>query len=139
LKRFGYDVETTNGEKVHYLYNVMTMQHSARDFFDRLNLWFEETVNVLGICLETKLADFVTRVQDTLNYYKVWKTKLYLQAKDHVMFTMPDPVKLPLPSPGLLTFHVACAQVTHLSGAGEYVDNIIEDMEEICMLAHDGT
>jgi hypothetical protein len=55
------------------------------------------------------------------------------------MFSTPDPVKLPLPSPHLLALHAACAQVAHLSGAGEYVDRILEDMEEMCVLAHDGT
>jgi hypothetical protein len=55
------------------------------------------------------------------------------------MFSTPDPVKLPLPSQHLLALHAACAQVAHLSGAGEYVDRILEDMEEISVLAHDGT
>ena len=55
------------------------------------------------------------------------------------MFTTPDPVKLPLPSPDLLALHAACAQVAHLSGAGEYLDRILEDMEQMDVLAHDGT
>jgi hypothetical protein len=58
---------------------------------------------------------------------------------DQIIFTTPDPVKLPLPSPDLLALHAACAQVAHLSGAGEYVDRILEDMEQIDVLAHDGT
>ncbi|KAN0140517.1 hypothetical protein V8E53_001726 [Lactarius tabidus] len=119
LKRFGYDVERMNGEKVHSLYNVMTMQKDAHDIFDRLELWFEETA--------------------TPNCYKVRKPELFLPSKGEVTFPTPDPVKLPLPSPRLLATHAACAQVAHLSGAGEYVDRILEDMEEICVLAHDGT
>ena len=55
------------------------------------------------------------------------------------MFTTVDPDKLPLPSPELLALHAACAKVAHLSGAGEYVDRIIEDMEQIDVLAYDGT
>ena len=58
---------------------------------------------------------------------------------DQVMVTTPDPVKLPLPSPDLLGLHAACAQVAHLSGAGEYVDRIIEDKEGMNELAYDGT
>jgi len=119
LKRFGYDVGAINGEKVHSLYNVMTMEHNAHDLFDRLNLWFEETA--------------------TPNYYRVRTTKLLLPVRENVMFTTPDPLKLPLPSPDLLALHAACAQVAHLSGAGEYVDRILKDMEDICVLAHDGT
>ena len=55
------------------------------------------------------------------------------------MFSTPDLVKLPPPSPDLLNLHAACAQVAHLSGAGEYVERILEEMEQICVLANDGT
>jgi len=48
LKRFGYDVESLNGPKVHSLFNVMTMQKDVHDWFDRLHLWFEATVSVTG-------------------------------------------------------------------------------------------
>jgi hypothetical protein len=54
------------------------------------------------------------------------------------MFTTPDPVKLPLPSPDLLAFHAACVQVAHLSGACEYIDCFLKDMEEIGVMAHNG-
>jgi hypothetical protein len=47
LQQFGYDVETLTGEKVHSLFNVMTMQVDVRDRFDRLELWFEATVSIL--------------------------------------------------------------------------------------------
>ena len=75
----------------------------------------------------------------TLNYYNVRTTSDMILHPDQVMVTTPDPVKLPLPSPDLLGLHAACAQVAHLSGAGEYVDQILEDMEQINVLAHDGT
>jgi hypothetical protein len=57
LKRFGYDVESINGEKVHSLYNVMTMEFHSHYMFDRLELWFEETVSILlGICLKIEIG-----------------------------------------------------------------------------------
>ncbi|TPX24825.1 hypothetical protein DIZ76_010269 [Coccidioides immitis] len=34
------------------------------------------------------------------------------------------------PSPRLLAIHHAIAHILHLSGAGEYIDNILRDMEE---------
>jgi hypothetical protein len=35
----------------------MTMELNAHDMFDRLELWFEETVSILlGFCLETKIG-----------------------------------------------------------------------------------
>jgi hypothetical protein len=46
LKRFRYDISTFNGEKVHYLTNVMTLQHDIHDWFDRLDLYFEATVRL---------------------------------------------------------------------------------------------
>lgn len=54
-------------------------------------------------------------------------------------FTTPDPINLHLPSSELLALHAACAQAAHLSGAGEYVDQVLKDMEEIGVLARDGT
>ena len=48
LKRFGYDVESLNGAKVHSLFNVMTMERNAHDLFDRLHLWLEAMVSVTG-------------------------------------------------------------------------------------------
>ena len=56
LKRFGYNVDNLNGEKVHSLFNVMTMEHNVHDNFDRLELWFEKTVGILGVCFETKIC-----------------------------------------------------------------------------------
>jgi hypothetical protein len=49
LYHFGYDVENLNEPKAHSLYNVMTMQHDVHDWFDRLLVWFEETVGVASI------------------------------------------------------------------------------------------
>ncbi|KAF8266448.1 hypothetical protein EI94DRAFT_1830627 [Lactarius quietus] len=120
LKQFGYHSDNPNGEKVHSLFNVMTMQHDVHDFFDRLMLWFEKT--------------------DTPNCYNVRTTlsPRFFEPRQ-VTFTTPHPVKLPLPSPELLALHATCAQVAHLSGASEYIDRILEDMEETRVLAHDGT
>lgn len=46
LKRFGYDVENLNGPEMHSLCNVMTLQKDVHEYFDRLEIWFEETVSV---------------------------------------------------------------------------------------------
>lgn len=35
------------------------------------------------------------------------------------------------PSPRLLGIHRAIAYILHLSGAGKYIDNILQDMEEL--------
>ncbi len=47
LKHFGYAVEKLNGDKVHSLFNVMTMQKDVHDWFDSLDMWFEATVSAI--------------------------------------------------------------------------------------------
>ena len=76
--------------------------------------------------------------QTTPNCYNGRKTRRF-NTPARVTFTTADPVKLPLPSSDLLASLAACAQVAHLSGAGEYVDRILEDMEQIDVSARDGT
>ena len=44
LKRFCHDISTFNGQKVHSLTNVMTLEKDIHDWFDRLALYFEATV-----------------------------------------------------------------------------------------------
>ena len=45
---------------------------------------------------------------------------------------------LPLPSPKYLRIHAVCCRVAHMSGAAEYLDGIIRDMEELQVLSEDG-
>ena len=45
---------------------------------------------------------------------------------------------LPLPNPNYLKIHAACGRVAHLSGAGEYIEKILEDLEDIRVLSKDG-
>lgn len=55
-----------------------------------------------------------------------------------VDFTTSDPVKRPLPDPRYLKLHAACARVAHLSGAAEYIDQILREEEVTQVLAVDG-
>ena len=45
---------------------------------------------------------------------------------------------LALPSPKYLAVHAACAKITHMSGAAEFIDKALRDMESINVLANDG-
>ncbi|KAH8801243.1 hypothetical protein DL96DRAFT_1635691 [Flagelloscypha sp. PMI_526] len=119
LKSFGYDIPGLHGPKIHSLCNVMTVSKDDHDFFERLELWFEKT--------------------ETPNCYSCQKSVACILAPEFVTFTTPDPINLPLPSPDLLTLHGVCAKVAHLSGAGEYVDGVLEDLEHLDVLATDGT
>jgi hypothetical protein len=58
-----------------------------------------------------------------------------------VEFKTPDPKRLPLPDPRLLHLHATCAEVAHLSGAAEYIEDILDNMDGGAMgvLAEDGS
>ncbi|KZT08965.1 uncharacterized protein LAESUDRAFT_723269 [Laetiporus sulphureus 93-53] len=121
LKRFGYDVEKLNDAKMHSLYNVMTMQKDVREWFDRLEMWFEATT--VENCYRVKTFDEFNE---------------YLDIPAAVTLTSSNPTTLPLPSPELLALHAACAKVAHLSGAGAYIDELDGDLEDLDVLADDG-
>ncbi len=63
-----------------------------------------------------------------------------------ITFTTPDPEALPLPSPAYLAIHAACCRVARLSGAADYVEEVLREEEEvrerierIGILAEDGS
>ena len=68
--------------------------------------------------------------------------------KNPIQFTIHDvdmpefqrlaPAYLPLPNPRYLEIHAACCRVAHMSGAAEYFDRMIRDVEETRVLAEDG-
>ena len=79
--------------------------------------------------------------QDIPNTYKLCAAHRFFidpRWKSTVTFTTPDAVKLPVPSPSYLELHAACCRVANLSGAGEYIDKILRDMEDIQVLSQDG-
>ena len=57
---------------------------------------------------------------------------------EQVTFTSHYP-ELPLPSPKYLRIHAACCKIAHLSGAAEHLEHIFREMEELKVLALDGT
>lgn len=44
-----------------------------------------------------------------------------------------------LPNPVYLEIYATCCRVTHLSGVGEYVDKLLEDLEDTSVLSEDGS
>ncbi|KII93012.1 hypothetical protein PLICRDRAFT_170811 [Plicaturopsis crispa FD-325 SS-3] len=120
LQRFGYNVDQLNGEKVHSLFNVMTLEKNAHDLFEQLILWLEAT--------------------DTPNCYRVGVSDTIYKdpGRELVTFTTSDPEHLPLPSAELLALHATCAKVAHLSGASEYLNKFDRDVENMKVMAFDG-
>lgn len=64
---------------------------------------------------------------------------------DHQFLRVPKEVQfiahygLPLPSPRYLGIHAACCRIAWLSGAAEYLDTILRDMDDLKVLAEDGS
>jgi HNH endonuclease len=46
LQRFDCDIGSFNGERVHSLINVITLEKNIHDAFDRLLFYFEATVGL---------------------------------------------------------------------------------------------
>ncbi|KAF9513966.1 hypothetical protein BS47DRAFT_1382187 [Hydnum rufescens UP504] len=55
-----------------------------------------------------------------------------------VIFTSSDPL-LPLPNPRYLEMHTTATKVAHLSGAAEYIEKTLRDLEEVKVLVADGS
>ncbi|KIJ55227.1 hypothetical protein M422DRAFT_23837 [Sphaerobolus stellatus SS14] len=122
LKRFGYPtlLDELSGSKVHRLENVITMELNLRQRFHNLRIWFTPT--------------------DHLNQYKLEARYPFLLTgySPLVTFTTSDERNLPVPNPAYLALHASCAKVAHLSGAAEYIDQVLSDMEEAGVLSADG-
>ncbi|KAK0217286.1 hypothetical protein IW262DRAFT_1449609 [Armillaria fumosa] len=120
LMCFGYDIQKLNGDKVHSLFNVMTLEHNVHVLFDRLKIWFEKT--------------------DVTDCYNIRSFEpQFFEFPTQVTFTTSDNEQLPVPSAALLTLHATCAKVAHLSGAAERIDKLDRDAEDLGVLAHDGS
>jgi len=124
MDRFGYRQIPfeLNGNNIHRLENVLTLDIGIHSLFDELKLWFEPT----GIPDTYKLGAPNSRY--ILPHYRTTMT-----------FTTRDPEKLPLPSPEYLAIHAACARVANLSGAGEHIDKVLRELEDTKVLSKDGS
>ncbi|KAH7905907.1 hypothetical protein BJ138DRAFT_1017041 [Hygrophoropsis aurantiaca] len=123
MARFGNNLafDDLNGSTIHRLENVMTLSIDIHRYFDNLQLWLEST--------------------DTPHTYRPNSVNLIYRGRipPTVTFTTHDPVNFPLPSPEYLRLHAAAARVAHLSGAGEYINKILRDVEETRVLSTDGS
>ncbi|KAF8889169.1 hypothetical protein CPB84DRAFT_1733076 [Gymnopilus junonius] len=125
LLRFGQlrSIEELNGAGVHRLQNVLTLETGLHEFFDSLEIWLEKID-----------ADDPDR-----HRYKLAAIRPSIpEYGRQIELTTPDPVEYPLPDPRYLRLHAACARVAHLSGAGEYIEKALRDIEDIGVLANDG-
>ncbi|KAI0334048.1 hypothetical protein GY45DRAFT_1295942 [Cubamyces sp. BRFM 1775] len=132
LTSFGYQVVceelglgSTNAN-LHRLENVMTLDIVLRNELDRLNMWFEAIDGQQKNTYKIVLAGRAERLASAN------------LVPEQVTFTSHYP-ELSLPSPKYLRIHAACFRIAHLSGAAEHLDHIFREMEELKVLALDGT
>ncbi|KAF8459174.1 hypothetical protein BDZ91DRAFT_742365 [Kalaharituber pfeilii] len=80
--------------------------------------------------------DNVYRIKTYRQFPSLW---IRLLPENRVVtFTANDP-SIPLPSRFLLEAHAAVAEILHISGMAEYIDDIMRDRDRIGCLAHDGS
>ncbi|THU79641.1 hypothetical protein K435DRAFT_697356 [Dendrothele bispora CBS 962.96] len=127
LERFGYsDIsQELNGQHVHQLGNVLTLDITLHDWMDKLALWFEKAPD--GVSSMYKLPEDVTFTVDQIIQRRLNPESLLTE------------LDLPLPNPTYLHIHASVCRVAHMSGAADYIDFISRAMEQLDVLAEDGS
>ncbi|PBK88967.1 hypothetical protein ARMGADRAFT_1167751 [Armillaria gallica] len=127
---FGIHMKELDGAGIHRLENILTLSPSLHDFFNQLALWLEAVDN------QPKTYTVVSTISGVLERLP----------RRTVTFTTPDPEALPLPNPAYLAIHAASCRVARLSGAADYVEELLREEEEVReriermgILAKDGT
>ncbi|KAJ7805948.1 hypothetical protein B0H14DRAFT_3882618 [Mycena olivaceomarginata] len=132
LRMFGLDDLTdrlttvgkpASASGVHILVNIISLNPILHAHFDALDLFLEPTADgeadkydVHGIPGQVKFVSL-----------------------PHAAGLDPNGTKFPLPDPRLLALHAVCARVAHMSGAAEVLDKFDRDVEDVQVLAEDGS
>jgi hypothetical protein len=111
-------IHQVEGINIDRPYNALTLTHDLHQRFGDLTIYFEPLPNA-----ETPHTYII---QQTISYPFFRRPKLPLT---RTFFTTPDRTIDP-PSSRLLAIHRACSLVLHLSGAAEFVNKVIRDMDE---------
>jgi hypothetical protein len=113
-------VSLIDGPDIDRPFNAITLTMKFHRLFGNFNMYFEPIGNVPQIPHTYKIDEMRTtnRLRDPI--FPVTRT-LYLTPNRTI-----DP-----PSPRLLAIHRACVTILHLSGAGDYINGILRDMEEL--------
>ncbi|CAK7212583.1 hypothetical protein SCUCBS95973_001513 [Sporothrix curviconia] len=104
--------------------NAMSLTHMMHHHFGAFQIYFEPVVDAVNTY---RIQSFLSpRFNNALG---LPVTRTLFVTEDHTI----DP-----PSPRLLAVHRAIAHILHLSGAGEYIERLLRDMEEN-LVRSDGT
>ncbi|KAF9067886.1 hypothetical protein BDP27DRAFT_1328211 [Rhodocollybia butyracea] len=118
-------VQELNGSKIHRAENSFVSSNNVHQLFDSLH-----------VAITPKGAN-------QPNTYQVHT----FPPDRHEGFGVPTEITLtdhsnglvPMPNPRYFELHCICAKVMHLSGAAEVIDKLLRDLEEIDVLAVDGS
>ncbi|KAH8082004.1 hypothetical protein BXZ70DRAFT_995927 [Cristinia sonorae] len=122
------------GGKVNHPANVLTMEQSLHDGFNSARLWLEPVADLLDtydLVYSTTIKYGMVPLPDRVTVEVNPEMLKLCQEKG-----VPPPE---LPSPVLLGFRAACCRVLHMSGAADQIDLVLQDMEEVGVLAEDGS
>ena len=131
------DILELNGEKIHSLENGFTMDVVLHVLFDNLQLWFEH-IAVSSYRLYRMSSDIGKNNTYRVHTLYPMHSLSHLPPNPVIMFTSTDP-RLPLPNPEYLKLHAAVCRVAHMSGAAGYLDQEDQDLNQIGVLAPDGS
>ncbi|EUC55416.1 HNH endonuclease [Rhizoctonia solani AG-3 Rhs1AP] len=109
-----------NGEGINHLRNIMTLRNDVHFAFDQLWIWLEP-------------------VEDEADTYNVGRCRDGFLSNIPATVTFTSDTELPLPDRRYLALHAACAKVVNMSGAAEYINSILRDLEKIDVLSQDGS
>jgi hypothetical protein len=99
-------------------YNALTLTHDLHQRFGDLTIYFEPVPDAT--------TPYTYVVKPTTSYPFFRRPKLPLT---RILFMTPSQTIDP-PSSRLLAIHRACSLILHLSGAAEFVNKVIRDMDE---------
>ncbi|KAK7693705.1 hypothetical protein QCA50_003277 [Cerrena zonata] len=127
---FEDELDAPTDHSIHSLTNAITLEHDMRVQMNNMSLWLEATSGE-GVPDNTYIICF----SDPLTQVRIDKDQRI------VSFTTPDEIALPVPSPQNLAVHAACCRIARMSGAAEYVENLIRNTESqnTLFLAPDGS
>lgn len=118
----GISPEEFNGSGIHHLGNTMTLCVGLSGLFETLNIWLEP-------------------IEGTENQYAIKKKSPVIGGglPDTITLMSAFPDQLPLPDRRYLALHAACAKVIHMSGASDYINEILNKLEHAQVLSEDGS
>jgi hypothetical protein len=130
--------DTLTGAAIDQEHNGIMLTRSLHSLFGALNLYLEEvevSVKIVGRTVAAVMADSYQGSPDTYRpHLSTRAPPQNIQLPDKIHFQNHDTkTHHSLPSRELLRFHTACAKILMMSGAGDRVDQIIMDGENIAV------